>query len=195
MRCGRSSCRWGRWPPSRRTSPPRPPRRVARRRRTAAVALAGVAAAAIVLAATVWLVRGPSGATRATRLPRSGTTRAPTRLLPRPPRASGDAGTAEPRSRPRTVPRRRGCRDCSGSIPASSRTVPTADGSRGRCRRARCSPTSVPSTPTTRTRASGTASGTRPRQPARSSPVTSTPGPRTRRAGGLHLVGLDPGGP
>ena len=96
----------------------------ARRRRTAAVALAGVAVAAIVLAATVWLVRGPA-ATRAARLPRSGTTatlpghsfpvrREPAAMLGRPsreagrglPRAVGAAGTAVgvPRASSTTVP-------------------------------------------------------------------------------------------
>ena len=49
-------------------------------------------------------------------LPRSRTPRAPRRRPPRLPRPSGDAGTAESEC-PRTVPCRRGCRDCSGSIP------------------------------------------------------------------------------
>ena len=165
-----------------------------RRRRTALIALAGVAVAAIVLAATVWLVRGPSDADPSG-APSSQPDAESSQATPSTTAASRqrcwDGRVAEQGAElPR---RRRGCRDCSGCIPASSRTVPTADGSRGRCRRARCSPTSVLSTPTTRTRASGTASGSRPQQPARSSPVTSPPGPSGRRAGGLHLVGLDPG--
>ena len=163
----------------------------ARRRRTAAVALAGVAVAAIVLAATVWLVRGPERraclAAGRRDLPSHSfpVRREPAAMLGRPSREAG-----------RGLPRAVGAAGTAVGLPQlQARPCRNADGSRGRCRRARCSPTSVPSTPTTRTRASGTASGSRPQRPARSSPVTSTPGPSGRRAGGLHLVGLDPGGP
>ncbi len=110
-----------RWPPSRRPTPPprsmrqvggdRPTPLVPRRRGrrdSARDRRGGVAAPGSER-------RRPEGS----RDRRHGTPRPP---RPRPPQTSVDAGTAEFRRRPRVAAHRRGHKDCSGSIPASSRT-------------------------------------------------------------------------